>query len=161
MNRQLSALFLTVLFFVAPLAGCFGDEEKESVVPADSFQIDFVNPGDAILRSGEFHDFTLEGKGNAISTDSDVLIFINGTYVQSHSVMVEENTVFGQLLTTPYTTEVNIAFMSSDGQTEAVKVPITNGTPIVNGEEWFEKIDFITSICTDTTKCGGYVNRCL
>ena len=80
MNRQLSALILTGLFFVAPLAGCFGDDdEKDPVIPAESFQIDFVNPEDAVLRSGEFHDFTLEGEGNAISTDPDVLIFVNGT----------------------------------------------------------------------------------
>ena len=159
MSRRISALLLTTIFVIAPLAGCFGDEEIKEIVPSESFQVDFVNPEDAILRSGEFHDFTLEGEGNAIMTEPNVLIFINGTYVKSHSVMVDKNTVFGQFLTTPYTTEVNITFMSDDGQNKIVKVPITEGTPIVNGEEWFEKIDFITSVCTDTTKCGGYVNR--
>ena len=159
MNRRLSALVLATLFVIAPLAGCFGSDEKETVVAAASFQIDFVDPEEAVLRTGEFHDFTLEGKGNTISTEPDVLIFINDTYVKSHSVMVEDNTVFGQFITTPYTTEVNITFMSSDGQSQVVNVPITEGTPIVNGEEWFEKIDFITSVCTDTSKCGGYVNR--
>ena len=160
MNRQLAALVLTTLFAIAPLAGCFGGDEKVPVVPSESFQIDFLNPEDAVLRSGEFHDFTLEGKGNAISTDADVLIFVNGTYVKDHKVMVEDATIFGQILTTPYTTEVNIAFMSDDGQTEAVSVPIiTNGTPIVNGEDWFEKMEFITSVCTDSTECGAYVNR--
>ena len=159
MNRRLSALVLATLFVIAPLAGCFGSDEKETVVAAASFQIDFVDPEEAVLRTGEFHDFTLEGKGNTITTEPDVLIFINDTYVKSHSVMVEDNTVFGQFITTPYTTEVNITFMSSDGQSQVVNVPITEGTPIVNGEEWFEKIDFITSVCTDTSKCGGYVNR--
>ncbi|MBT3656602.1 MAG: hypothetical protein HN544_00195, partial [Euryarchaeota archaeon] len=159
MNRQLTALILTGLFLVAPLAGCFGEDEKSEVYPADSLQIDFVNPEDAEMRTGEFHDFTLKGEGNAISTDADVLIFVNGTYVKDHMVMVEDATVFGQLLTTPYTTEVNIAFMDADGQTEAVSVPITNGTPIVNGEDWFDKMEFITSVCTDSTECGGYVNR--
>ena len=146
MSRRISALVLTTLFVIAPLAGCFGDEETKEVVPADSFQIDFVDPQDAVMRSGEFHDFTLEGKGNAISTEPDVMIFINGTYVVSHSVMVEDNTVYGQFLTTPYVTEVNITFMSDDGQSEIVKVSTTEGTPIVNGEEWFRKIDFITSV---------------
>ncbi|MBA4695550.1 MAG: hypothetical protein H2066_06830, partial [Candidatus Poseidoniales archaeon] len=124
MSRRMSALVLTTIFVMAPLAGCFGDDEKETVVASESFQIDFVNPEDAILRTGEFHDFTLEGKGNAISTEADVLIFINDTYVKSHSVMVEDNTVFGQFITTPYTTEVNITFMSNDGQSQVVKVPI-------------------------------------
>ena len=159
MNRQLTALVLTGLFLIAPLAGCFGEDEKSSVDPAGSFQIDFVNPENAVLRSGEFHDFTLEGEGNAISTDSDVLLFVNGSYVKSHKVMVEDTTIFGQILTTPYTTEVNIAFMDSDGLTEAVSVELANGTPIVNGKDWFAKMDFITSVCTDSTECGGYVNR--
>ena len=159
MNRQLTALVLTVLFLIAPLVGCFGEDEKVSTTPADAFQIDFVNPDEAVLRVGEFHDFTLEGKGNAISTDSDVLIFVNGTYIKSHMVMVEDATVYGKILTTPYTTEVNIAFMDSEGKTAAVAVGITNGTPVVNGEEWFDKMDFITSVCSDSTKCGGYINR--
>ncbi len=159
MNRHLTALVLAGLFMIAPLAGCFGEEEKASVDPAGALQIDFVNPEDAVLRAGEFHDFTLIGEGNSITTQPDVLIFINGTYVKSHMVMVEDNTVFGQLLTTPYTDEVSISFMSSDGQTEVLPIEITNGTPIVNGEDWFDKMDFITSICTDSTECGGYVNR--
>ena len=61
MNRRLTAFVLATLFVVAPLAGCFGDDEKETVVASESFQIDFVNPEDAILRTGEFHDFTLDG----------------------------------------------------------------------------------------------------
>ena len=113
MSRRISALVLTTLFVIAPLAGCFGDEEVKEIVPAESFQIDFVDPEDAVIRSGEWHDFTLEGEGNAISTEADVLIFINGTYVKSHSVMVEDNTVYGQILTTPYVTEVNITFTVS------------------------------------------------
>jgi len=159
MNRQLTALSMTVLFLIAPLVGCFGEEEEKVIDPASSFQIDFVNPEDAILRTGEFHDFTLEGEGNAISTGADVLLFVNGTYVKSHMIMVEDATIFGQILTTPYTSEVNIAFMDSGGQTESIAIEITNGTPIVNGEDWFDKMDFITSICTDSTECGGYVNR--
>ena len=160
MSRRISALVLTTLFVIAPLAGCFGDEEgAKKVVPAESLQIDFLDPADAVIRTGEWHDFTLEGEGNAISTEPDVLIFVNGTYVKSHSVMVEDGTVYGQILTTPFATDVNITFMSGDGQTEIVKVAVTEGLPIVNGEEWFRKIDFITSVCTDTSKCGGYVNR--
>jgi len=33
------------------------------------------------------------------------------------------------------------------------------GTPIVSGKEWFEKMEFITSVCSDSSACGGYVNR--
>ena len=66
MNRHLTALVLAGLFLIAPLAGCFGEEEKPSVEPEDALQIDFVNPEDAVLRAGEFHDFTLVGEGNSI-----------------------------------------------------------------------------------------------
>ena len=45
------------------------------------------------------------------------------------------------------------------GRTESIKLPTTEGMPIVNGEDWFKQTDYITSVCTDTTKCGGYVNR--
>ena len=99
MNRHLTALILTGLFVIAPLSGCFGEDEQKSIDPAGSLQIDFVNPEDAVLRAGEFHDFTLVGEGNSIATQPDVLIFINGTYVKSHMVVVEDNTVYGQLLT--------------------------------------------------------------
>ena len=91
--------------------------------------------------------FHSRGRINAISTEPDVLIFVNGTYVKSHSVMVEDATIYGQILTTPFATDVNITFMSDDGQTEIVKVAVTEGLPIVNGEDGLRKIDFITSVC--------------
>ena len=53
MSRRISALVLTTLFVIAPLAGCFGDEEATEIVPEDSFQIDFVDPENAVLRSGD------------------------------------------------------------------------------------------------------------
>ena len=95
MNRHLTALVLTGLFVIAPLSGCFGEDEPKAIDPAGALQIDFLNPEDAILRAGEFHDFTLVGEGNSITTQPDVLMFINGTYVKSHMVVVEDNTVYG------------------------------------------------------------------
>jgi len=150
---------LTCLFVLASLAGCFGEEKEDVIDPSESFQVGFVNPEDAVIRTGEFNDFTLEGKGNSITTEPNVLIFINGTYVKGHTVTVEDNTIFGQFLTTPLTTHVNITFTDDRGISQILEISVTDGVPIVNGEEWFEKTDFITSVCSDTTKCGGYVNR--
>ena len=150
---------LTCLFVLASLAGCFGEEKEDVIDPSESFQVGFVNPEDAVIRTGEFNDFTLEGKGNSITTEPNVLIFINGTYVKGHTVTVEDNTIFGQFLTTPLTTHVNITFTDDRGTSQILEISVTDGVPIVNGEEWFEKTDFITSVCSDTTKCGGYVNR--
>ena len=95
MSRRISALLLTTIFVIAPLAGCFGDEGIKEIVPSESFQVDFVNPEDAILRSGEFHDFTLEGEGNAIMTEPNVLIFINGTYAVSYTHLTLPTTIEG------------------------------------------------------------------
>tara|TARA_B100000683_G_scaffold60346_1_gene58594 strand:- start:189 stop:1595 length:1407 start_codon:yes stop_codon:yes gene_type:complete len=159
MNRRPKAFMLTCLFVLASLAGCFGEEKEDVIDPSESFQVGFVNPEDAVIRTGEFNDFTLEGKGNSITTEPNVLIFINGTYVKGHTVTVEENTIFGQFLTTPLTTHVNITFTDDRGISQILEISVTDGVPIVNGEEWFEKTDFITSVCSDTTKCGGYVNR--
>ena len=159
MNKQMTAIILTSVFVLAPLSGCFGNAEATAVDAADDFQIDFVDPTDATIKTGEWHDFTLEGEGNAISTEADVLLFVNGSYIPDHIVYGGENTVKGMLLTTPYTTDVNITFMNSKGESQILQIAIANGTGIVNGQDWFEKMDFITSICSDSTKCGGYVNR--
>ncbi|MDP6870033.1 MAG: M28 family peptidase [Candidatus Poseidoniaceae archaeon] len=159
MDKKMTALVLVGIFVLAPLSGCFGESEVKEIDVDSAFQIDFANPNDIILRNGEFHDFTLEGKGNSISTQEDVLLFVNGTYVKSHQVTAGEETVAGWILTTPYVTSVNITFTDDNGRSEIVNVPITDGTPIVTGEEWFEKMDFITSVCSDSSKCGGYVNR--
>ncbi len=159
MNRQLVAILLTTIFFIAPLAGCFGEEENSTVEIEGIFYIDFQHPSKAVMKLGEFMPFTLEGEGNAIMTQPDVMIFVNDTYVKSHKVMVLDDLVHGYLLTTPYTNGVNITFMDSDGRSEIIQVETAEGTPIVNGEEWFDKMEFITSICADSTECGGYVNR--
>ena len=92
-------------------------------------------------------------------TEADALLFVNGTYIKSHSIMAEDEMVFGQILTTPYSTNLNITFMDASGRTEVIQIDVGEGTPIITGAEWFEKMDFITSVCADTTQCGGYVNR--
>ena len=158
-NRTISAILMTTVFISSTVVGCFGEGENIEVNPSKHFEIDFVSPEDAIIRAGEFHHFTLEGEGNKISTEEDVFLFVNGTYLNEHEITATESTLYGWILTTPYTTDVNITFTSSEGGSKIIKIPTTNGTPIVNGEEWFEKIDFITSVCSDSSKCGGYVNR--
>lgn len=159
MNRQLVAILLTTIFFIAPLAGCFGDDEETIVKVEESFVIDYKRPNEAVLKLGNFTSFTLEGEGNGIMTEPDVFLFVNHTYVKSHSVRVDDFMVHGYILTTPYATQANITFMDTEGRTEIIQVPIEEHRHIVNGQEWFQKMDYITSICEDTTKCGGYVNR--
>ena len=132
MNRRPKAFMLTCLFVLASLAGCFGEEKEDVIDPSESFQVGFVNPEDAVIRTGEFNDFTLEGKGNSITTEPNVLIFINGTYVKGHTVTVEDNTIFGQFLTTPLTTHVNITFTDDRGTSQILEISVTDGVPIVN-----------------------------
>ena len=159
MNRPLVAIILTGIFIIAPLSGCFGEEEQSVVKAEENLTINFLTPDNAVAKAGEFTSFTLEGNGNAIMTEADALLFVNGTYIKSHSIMAEDEMVFGQILTTPYSTNLNITFMDSSGRTEVIQIDVGEGTPIITGAEWFEKMDFITSVCADTTQCGGYVNR--
>ena len=124
MNRQLVAILLTTIFFIAPLAGCFGDDEETIVKVEESFVIDYKRPNEAVLKLGNFTSFTLEGEGNGIMTEPDVFLFVNHTYVKSHSVRVDDFMVHGYILTTPYATQANITFMDTEGRTEIIQVPI-------------------------------------
>ena len=159
MNSRLVAILLVSIFVLAPLSGCFGEEEAENVAASSVLQIDYLNPSDAIMRTGEWHDFTLEGEGYSLVSPSDVLLFVDNTYVVTHQVDGGDITVKGMILTTPFTDNVTLSLIHPDGSSEQIEVELTNGTPIVSGVEWFEKMDFITSVCSDSTECGGYINR--
>lgn len=154
------AFGLVLLMASASLAGCFSAEAEDSQTPADEvLTIDFLTPQDAVIRSGEWHDFTLEGNGRMLHVPNDVLLFVNGTFQANSMAIVEGDLLHGKLLTTPYVTSVVIELMHADGSSEDVELMVTEGTPIVNGEDWYAKMDFITSVCSDSSKCGGYINR--
>ena len=40
---------------------------------------------------------------------------------------------------------------------QRIDITVGAGTPIVNGQEWFDKMEFILSVCADSTECGGYI----
>jgi len=160
MKQHLLALSLVLLMASASLAGCFSTDAEEPQPIADEvLTIDFLPPQEALIRSGEWHDFTLQGNGRMLHVPNDVLLFVNGTFQVNSMAMVEGDLLHGKLLTTPYVEEITIELMHADGFREEVELAITEGTPIVNGEDWYEKMDFITSVCDDSSKCGGYINR--
>jgi hypothetical protein len=160
-QRVLYASTMMCLFIFASLSGCFGEEEIESFESEDILLINGMKSDDTTMFRGELHDFILRGKNMVMSTDApDVLFFINGSIVPSGMVSSDDMDVLsGHILTTPYTEEVTLELMNEDGFKTSVIVPIENGTPIVNGEDWYEKMEFITSVCSDSSECGGYVNR--
>jgi len=161
-NNQalLRAFSLILLMLLAPLAGCFGEEEVERVEVSEILLIDAKNPMEVSLNSGEIHQFMLEGEGQRLVVPADIFLFVNETLVNDGEIVVgEEGQIAGQILTTPYTTEANLTLYHPDGQSTEIDIPILEGTPIVSGEEWFQKMDFITSVCSDSTQCGGYINR--
>jgi hypothetical protein len=160
-QRVLYASTMMCLFLFASLSGCFGEEEIESFESEDILLINGMKSDDTTMFRGELHDFILRGKNMVMSTDApDVLFFINGSIVPSGMVSSDDMDVLsGHILTTPYTEEVTLELMNEDGFKTSVIVPIENGTPIVNGEDWYEKMEFITSVCSDSSECGGYVNR--
>ena len=88
-----------------------------------------------------------------------MLLFGNGPVIPDGIVTVTDEKLNGRLLLTPYVVDVNLTVFYPDGASEIVAMNVQNGTPIVSGEEWFEKMDFITSVCSDSTQCGGYINR--
>ncbi len=160
-QRVLYASTMMCLFLFASLSGCFGEEEIESFESEDILLINGMKSDDTTMFRGELHDFILRGKNMVMSTDApDVLFFINGSIVPSGMVSSDDTDVLsGLILTTPYTEEVTLELMNEDGFKTSVFIPIENGTPIVNGEDWYEKMEFITSVCSDSSECGGYVNR--
>jgi hypothetical protein len=160
-QRVFYASTMMCLFLFASLSGCFGEEQVESFESEDILLINGMKSDDTTMFRGELHDFILRGKNMIMRTDApDVLFFINGSIVPSGMVSSEDMDVLsGHILTTPYTEEVNLELMNEDGFKNSVIIPIENGTPIVNGEDWYEKMEFITSVCSDSSECGGYVNR--
>ena len=153
-------LFLVLLMLLASLSGCFGEEDSDDQLTASSvFQIDFSPPEDVTLRTGEWHEFILQGNGRSLSVPTGVMLFVNGSVLPNGYVTVTGDQINGKFLLTPYVEEAKLTIVHPDGTGEALEMPITNGTPIVNGEEWLDKMEFITSVCTDSTECGGYINR--
>ena len=160
MFNSLRAFSLITLMLMAPLAGCFGENEKEVRDAGEILLIDFEPAGDIALRSGEWHTFTLEGEGNRLVVPEDVLLFVNDSIVPLGVIQVQGDKLLnGKILTTPYVTSTTLILVFADGTGASVDLEVENGTPIVNGQDWYDKMDFILSVCTDSSQCGGYVNR--
>ena len=160
MFNSLRAFSLITLMLMAPLAGCFGENENEVQDAGEIFLIDFAPAGDMALRSGEWHTFSLEGEGNRLVVPEDVLLFVNNSIVPLGVIRVPDASLLnGKILTTPYVTSTTLTLVYDDGTAATIDLEVENGTPIVNGQDWFNKMDFILSVCTDSTECGGYINR--
>jgi hypothetical protein len=158
-SSPFKGIFLVALMFTATLSGCFGEEENEISYSVSDFQINFTDADDAVLYSGEWHEFMLVGEGRSISVPGDVLLFLDGKVIPNGYAISEEQQMNGRLLLTPYAGDVSITIVNTDGSGDSYDFTAENGTPIVSGSEWFDKMDFITSVCSDSTECGGYINR--
>ena len=155
-NATLRAFLLVSLMLIAPLSGCFGEEGPEAVSMSNALTIDGLAADDAVIRAGEWHDLLLMGDGLRISAPAhDVLFFVDGVLDIDSSVPVEGDRVQLRLLTTPYTEEVVLNIYTKDGVKTVLTPPIENGTPIVSGEAWYEKMDYITCD-TPSDDCGSY-----
>ncbi len=160
MSKSIKSFAIIAIIFLAPLAGCFGDSETSPVDLKEIILIDYLAPGEVTIKTGQWHDILLDGDGYRIQAPRDVLLFINGSIIIDGMIeVVGDDILNAKLLTTPYTTDANLTLIHPDGTSSRVILEIEEALPIVNGEDWFDKMDFITSICTDSTECGGYVNR--
>ena len=160
-QRMILAPFMICLFVMASLSGCFGEDDLPSFEAEELLLIGGQKAEQSMMKKGEIHDFILSGTDMKMTTtQADVLFFINGSIVPSGIVTTgDQEVTSGLILTTPYTEQVVLEVMNNQGQTSIINVAIENGTPIVNGEDWYEKMEFITSVCADSSACGGYVNR--
>jgi len=158
-SSTFKGLFLVALMFTATLSGCFGEDELEQTYSVSDFQINFINADEAVLYTGEWHEFMLIGEDRSISVPENVLLFLDGKIIANGYATSESEQMMGRLLLTPYAEEVSITIKNTDGSNDVYDFTVSNGTPIVSGSEWFDKMDFITSVCTDSTECGGYINR--
>ncbi|MEC8708988.1 MAG: M28 family peptidase [Candidatus Thermoplasmatota archaeon] len=156
-QATLKAFLLVSLMLIAPLSGCFGEtEETETVDLEVALTIDGTAPSEAVFRAGEWHDVLLMGENLRISAPAhDVLLFVDGVIDIDSSVPVEGDRVSVQLLTTPYTEHVELVVYATDGTKAVFNQSITNGTPIITGEAWYEKMDYITCD-TPSDDCGSY-----
>ena len=160
MSKSVKSFAIIAIIFLAPLAGCFGDSETSPVDLKEIILIDYLAPGEVTIKTGQWHDILLDGDGYRIQAPRDVLLFINGSIIIDGMIeVVGDDILNAKLLTTPYTTDANLTLIHPDGTSSRVILEIEEALPIVNGEDWFDKMDFITSVCTDSTECGGYVNR--
>ena len=160
--HRLSALrggFLVLLMLCAPLSGCIGEKDGIENDEIGDFLIDSMKPSQAKLYTGQWHDFLLVGQGKAISVPTSVMLFVNGTVISNGYAVVEGDQLTGRLLLTPYSNNVILTIVDSDGKGKSYEMDIEQGTPIVSGKEWFTKMDYITSVCGDSNECGGYINR--
>ena len=156
MSRSIYAFSLIALMLMAPLSGCFGENEAEPQDASEVLYIDFAPAGEKSLRSGEWHTFTLEGEGTRLVVPEDVLLFVNESVVPLGVIQVQDaNLLNGKILTTPYVTSTMFTVVYADGTGSTIDLEVENGTPIVNGEDWFQKMDFILSVCSDSSQCGG------
>ncbi|DAC63285.1 MAG TPA: M28 family peptidase [Candidatus Poseidoniales archaeon] len=158
-SRVPTGLLIVFLLLGTSLSGCFGAKDMRMKSVESILQIDFEDPQEIVLKTGEWHQFAMEGNGYTLEVPDDVLIFVNDTIIPDGMITVTDEKISGLLLLTPYVTEVNLTLSSPEGLSETIYMEVANGTPIVSGEEWFQKMDFITSVCADSTQCGGYINR--
>ena len=151
------ACLLGLLMLAAPLSGCIGEGELlEEVDLTTALTIDGTSPENAVFRAGEWHDVLLMGEGLRVAAPAhDVLLFVDGIIDIDSSVPVEGDRVLVQLLTTPYTEHVELVVWAKDGTKSVLNTTVTNGTPIISGEAWYEKMDYITCD-TPSDDCGAY-----
>ncbi len=160
MAYSLRAFGLIALMLMAPLAGCFGEAEERDGGDQNALMIDFVPAKEASLKAGEWHTFTLEGEGTRLVVPQDVLLFVNDSIVPLGVIQVQNSDLLnGKILTTPYVSSTTLTVVYSDGTASEIDLMVENGTAIVNGEEWLDKMKFILNVCADSTECGGYINR--
>lgn len=144
-TRRAMALLMLTVMIAAPLAGCLGSAE------ASTGNLDLDLHGEVIR--GAMTEFTLSGNGR-LTVPPTVLLVVDGTVSAAGFLDVSGEDVRARLLIPPTTMNATVNVGGED-----VVLDIIDGEKILSGADWFAKMEFITSVCSDGSECGGYVNR--
>ena len=82
---------------------------------------------------------------------NNVMMFIDDVVIPNGFATVTDEQINGKLLPIPHAEEVRITIVESNGKGKSFEYQVAEGEPIVSGSEWFDKMDFITSVCADST----------
>ena len=161
-GRVRTLLLLLTPLLLAPLSGCFGGEDEGDGWHALEIAGRIAGAaGTAELERGVFLNWRTETHGEStLELPPQVLFWVGEQLQINGTVRLPAGTHVGRLLIVPYAdTDIHLT-MTADGATRELTFPTVNAsTPLVSGVKWHEWIDWILSVCSDQSECGGYVNR--
>lgn len=161
-SRVRTLLLVLLPLLLAPLSGCLSGDDGGSSLSGHELELDGRPAGEAEVERGVWIDWRTETDGpSTITVPDEVLVYVAGQLDTDGVIELPGGTHAGRLLIVPYLEgDVLSIDMEADGESWTMDVPTTNSSdPLVSGEAWYTWINWILSVCSDQSECGGYINR--